>query len=662
MKKAVILLSVLFVAQNAIAQNQQDSLKAVGIQEVIVIKTSNVVTKEAKPLGSIDDYLQKSSHVEMIRRGAYAWEPTINSMATERTLVTIDGMKIFGACTDKMDPITSYVEVSNLSSAKVNSGQQGSCHGSTIGGSIDLVRTKGSFGQPKWNFNLNTGFESVNNQKILGGGVSVKNQKFYNETNFMMRDAENYYAGNHTEILHSQFKKYNLSETFGVKIGEDKLLEASVIYDKAKDVGYPALPMDVSLAEAIITSLKFQYHTIGKKLTNWETKFYYNHITHRMDDTKRPVVPIHMDMPGWSTTYGYYSLLNFDFSKHHVLVNINGYLNKSLAEMTMYPNDPSEKPMFMLTWPDVKTLSQALYVEDRLSLNENSSLKFSAAATLHYNKVESALGLESLEIFYPSMKSGKTRMLKNFAVNYSWKKDLWEAGAGLGYGDRAPSVSEGYGFYLFNSAEKYDYIGNPFLKNESSLEGNAFVGLKKSGFSAKLNVSYFNIQNYIVGQVVPNLIPMTIGAKGVKQYVALDRANILNVGLNLEARIHPLLKWSGQVTYNLGEDNAHQPLPYISPIAYRSALRFEKNAFSSEVSIIGNTKQSKFAAAYGETQTAAYALLNANVGYLLKFEDLKISTKVGVENIFDTYYATFSDWNKIPRPGRNFYINLGFQF
>ena len=59
-------------------------------------------------------------------------------MASERTVITIDGMRIFGACTDKMDPVTSYVEVSNLSEATISSGQQGSCHGNTINGSIDL--------------------------------------------------------------------------------------------------------------------------------------------------------------------------------------------------------------------------------------------------------------------------------------------------------------------------------------------------------------------------------------------------------------------------------------------------------------------------------------------------------------------------------------------
>ena len=111
------------------------------LKEVILIgKKANLYEKQSKSLGSIDEFLQQSPKVDMIKRGAYAWEPILNNMPSERTLVTIDGMRIFGACTDKMDPITSYVEVSNLEEATIVSGQEGGCFGNTIGGSIDLKR------------------------------------------------------------------------------------------------------------------------------------------------------------------------------------------------------------------------------------------------------------------------------------------------------------------------------------------------------------------------------------------------------------------------------------------------------------------------------------------------------------------------------------------
>ena len=301
MKKIVFILALQFIATLSLLAQEQtnDSILPKDLNEVIVIgKKAQLSQKQSKPLATIDEYLQQSGKIEMIQRGGYAWEPIINSMATERTLITIDGMRIFGACTDKMDPITSYIEVSNLSEATIKSGQQGACHGATIGGAIDLKRNRSSFTEVGWKTSVNTGFETNNNQKIFGTAVNFVDKTFYIDTDFMYRDADNYKGGNNQEVLFSQFRKFNISATSGFLVDKNKLIEGSIIYDKATDVGYPALPMDVSLAEALITSLKFEYIPKSSKIKNWETKVYYNTITHIMADTKRPFVPIHIDMTG----------------------------------------------------------------------------------------------------------------------------------------------------------------------------------------------------------------------------------------------------------------------------------------------------------------------------------------------------------------------------
>jgi len=63
---------------------------------------------------------------------------------------------------------------------------------------------------------------------------------------------------------------------------------------------------------------------------------------------------------------------------------------------------------------------------------------------------------------------------------------------------------------------------------------------------------------------------------------------------------------------------------------------------------------------YGETNTADFALLNANFGYKWVVFSSKLYTKISVENILDAYYTTYSDWNKVPRMGRNIFVNLNF--
>ncbi len=661
--KEILSFLLVFCGFNSVISQEthQDTISPKQLKEIIVIgKKTQVFEKQTKSLSTVDEYLQKSSRVGMIKRGAYAWEPIINSMPTERTLVTIDGMRIFGACTDKMDPVTSYVEVSNLSEATICSGQEGACFGTTIGGSIDLKRMKNTFRDTTWNFNLNTGFETNNAQKIAGLAIDYADSLFYVATDFMFRDADNYRAGNNKEVQFSQFRKLNLSQTIGYKTSELSFLEASVIYDKATNVGYPALPMDVSLAQALITSLKYEYKPVDNLIKNWETKIYFNTITHKMDDTKRPNVAIHMDMPGWSKTYGYYSKVEAQKGNHHFLVNLNSFLNNSLAEMTMYPNNPNENPMFMLTWPDVDTFYNGIFLEDNYAFNCHSSLRVSASFGVHSNKIKSQFGLESLQIFYPEMKDTRTRFLKNVSTNYTITHGKFQYGVGAGYGERAPSVSEAYGFYLFNSFDGFDQIGNPNLKNEKALEGNAFVSFKNKKWTLKAETSYFHIIDYIISRPNSSFIPMTIGANGVKVYTALDYATIYNVSLSNDYRINDKINWNMKFIITKGIDSDKMNLPFMSPFSYSTNVSYFDKKITADLTLLGNGIQNDFSPFYGEDKTPDFAVLNANFGYKFKWNRSKLLTKIGVENILDTNYSTYLDWNNLPQKGRNFFVNINY--
>lgn len=662
MKKLTLVLALLFNITFLIAQ-ENDSIKSINLNEVIVIKkASSLEQKQFKPLATIDEYLQQAGTVEMIKRGGYAWEPNINNMSTERTVVTIDGMRIFGACTDKMDPITSYVEVSNLSEAEISSGQNGSCHGPTIGGSLDLKRSKSTFAKKGINGYINSGYEFNNQQKIIGAAINYVDSLFFIDNNIMFRDAENYKAGNNNEVSFSQFRKLNMSSTAGYLFNKNKYFEAAVIYDKATNVGYPALPMDVSLAEALITSLKFEYVPLNGIINKLETKIYYNTITHTMDDTKRPSVPIHMDMPGWSDTYGMYLNLNGKVKNNTFLATFNSFYNRSKAEMTMYPSDPNENIMFMLTWPDVVTFYNGIYLDDTYEFNSNSSVKVSASLGNHYNEIKSTFGLESLQIFYPNMEASQNRILKSLASNYNWKKNSFGFNFGLAYGERAPSISEGYGFYLFNSFDRYDYVGNPDLKNEQSVEGSLGISYKPSKFKTSLTTSYFHISNYIIGTPDASILPMTIGASGVKIYNALDYATIIKSVFNFETYLTSNLKWTNQFTYSYGKGSDEENLPFISPLAYNSKLQFNKRKFSSEIALQGNLIHSNYAPKYGEIKKPDYAIVNFASNYMFDIDKNKLNIRLGIENILDSEYSTFADWNNIPRMGRNVFVNVNFGF
>lgn len=656
------MIAVLLATASSYAQEiDKDSISTENLKEVIVIgQKATLDKKQSKSLATVEEYLENSPKINMIKRGGYAWEPLLNNMPSERTLITIDGMRIFGACTDKMDPITSYVEISNLSEASILSGQQGGIHGSTIGGGIDLKRQRGTFKDDGWHGSAQAGYETNNNLKIGGLATQYSDSTFYFDAAIMARDADNYYAGNREEVLYSQYSKYNISGNIGFLLNSNSILEGSIIYDKATDVGYLALPMDVSLAEAIIASANYKIMPSDSWYSKWDTKLYFNKITHVMDDSKRPDVPIRMDMPGWSTTYGFYSTVERHQSQHHLTADINGFLNDSRAEMTMYPNNPNENAMFMLTWPDVQTRYIALQLKDHITFNEKSEVEISASLASHTNEVTDLFGLQSLQIIYPEMEATKTRILKSLAINYNYSNAGFAYGAGLGYGERAASVSEGYGFYLFNSFDRYDYIGNPTLKNEQSLEVNFFASYKTNKSKIKLSGSYFNIRNYIVGIPMPSFLPMTIGADGVKVYQALNYATIASADITFEQKLTNAFTFSAQATYSQGQDNDGGNLPFISPLQYKTGLKYYKNQMTAELAFRGNAAQTAFNPFYGEDRTASYGVFDIALAKAFTFEKTNLTAKIGAENVLDTYYSTYSDWNNIPRMGRNVFFNLKF--
>lgn len=641
---------------------QTDSIISDQLEEIVIVQQSSLTDNVTKPLSTIDHYLENSSGVNMIKRGAYAWEPYLNGMSSERSVVTIDGMRIYAACTDKMDPVTSYIEISNLAKASIHGGSAGAAGGATIAGSLDLERKKGSFGAMDFGGMAFSGYEFNNRQKVIGGALSYTGPKFFTDIDFTYRSAGNYRAGGNKEILYSQFTKYNASVISGYRIDAHRQVEASLIYDQANNVGYPALTMDVSSARALIGSLAYYRHHISEVIQMWESKIYYNNVAHVMDDTKRPVVPIRMDMPGWSNTAGFYSRLNGLSGRNRWKAILSGHFNKSLAEMTMFSNSPGEKDMFMLTWPGVHTYYGDFFVENSITISKKTEAILSAGLAIHSNQISKQDGLESLRIFYPDLSKSKTRMLKRLSSSLQFSDGDWRYQLGLAYGERAPSISEGYGFYLFNSFDRFDYIGNPDMKNEQSGSINGNVSFSRSALSIKLAGSYYHILDYIIGIPAEHLSAMTIGAAGVRMYEQLSYATILNSSLDFSYQVHKYLLWSNKLIYRKGTGKGVGNLPLVQPFTYSSTLAVSVKSFSGHISVNGAAKHQNYNPSFGETGLPAYSILNLSLSHNWIRRAHKLILKAGVENLFDKHYVTFADWNRIPRMGRNFYCNVIWSF
>ena len=655
-------MGILFLGIDANAQHTEvarDTSKVLDEVTVIGIAKKKIET-ELKMAVSVDEFLASSENISFIKRGAFAWEPLLNNMSSERSTLTIDGMHIFGACTDKMDPITSYVESNNLSTIDIQSGQSGSLHGSTIAGSIDLKRKSTPFDmEEKFRGAYQTGFEFNNRQFFNLGNVSYSDEKFVADGSISLRKATNYVDGNNDEVRNSQFNKFNTSLGLAYKTSELSSVRVDAIYDRAHDVGFPALPMDLWLSRALITSASYKQLFEDGLVRVWDSKLYYNAIEHYMDDTTRPENLVHMDMPGWSNTYGLVSRVDLKGDKFSSEIQLNAYENISIAEMRMYPQDRSQRTMFAYSWPWVTTRFAGLSTNNSLDISEKSELSFGGSLGWNYNHSKYA---EFNWIFHPGAPQEKSRILPGLHAGYRLNLDEFNFSAGLGYGHRAPSVSEGYGYYIYNSFDRYDYIGNPDLKNEISYEANASASFKKEGMGIVAKVNYFHIQNYIVGKILSLGSPMNYQSVGVKAYTSLDYARLFNMSLSANYDILKHLHWKGNVTYARATDDQDANLPFIRPMSYQTSLHWMHRQFSVMGSIKGDLSQEDYSPEYGEDRTPAYTTLDVSADYTFKIHNYTAVVQVGAENLTNAYYSTYADWGNIPRMGRNIFTSLKINF
>jgi len=665
MKRQLLMILFLTIGWRVEAQVAYDSLPLYILSEVTIQDSPEVDTLQnffrANRSATTEDIFSKMQGAYLVRRGGYGQEPMLRGTTAGQINVTIDGMKMFGACTDKMDPITIYVEPQNLKSMSVNLGSQGSRLGSTIGGSLDMQLMQPRFSSQAFSGQAGIGLQSVSqgfNTYALGN-FSKSNSAYNFSINY--RNANNYTAGDGKEVPYTQYEKVNVSLGAKWRVGGDTL-QFNALADDGWNIGFPALPMDVGYAKARIYALTYNRVRCHGLLESFKTKIYYNSVNHSMDDSHRPDVAMHMDMPGESETAGAFIEGSLHpIQKHRLTFRTDYFNNHVMADMTMYPE--GEPSMYMQTWPASSRSVAGFYLNDLYKINQATTIAANGRIDLNRDYLKNGLGKEQLEVFYPNISSTTTRVV--FSSNVTLHRQLSEQmvlDVHTGFGERLPTLSETYGFYLFNRSDGYDYVGNPDLKNEKSLSGDITLSYFGSSFQISVNGFYQHIDHYIMGEFDPQLSPMTPGAHGVKVYANLPSAVLAGTELNLLANLSTGLTWMSITKYLQGRDNESNPLPQIPPLTTFNTLRFSHNAFATQLEFEGALQQNRINSGYGEDATPGYGIMNLRASYTSTFNRSTARFSAGVENLFDKNYHTHLDWGNIPRPGRNFVLSVEFDF
>ncbi|PWJ43913.1 TonB-dependent receptor [Sediminitomix flava] len=661
-KVLLILFSVLLLSEVSIAQ-EEDSLNIHFLDEIEVESSLNtqILFHQQGQMDMVEGMLEKHPSMQMIRRGNYAQEPIINSLSSGQINVSIDGMRIFGACTDKMDPVTSYIEINNLSEAVIHSDHGSQKIGSNLGGSLDLKLQDIPTSAEPFSGTLRSKYSSNTSGQDYQAVLNYQTEKWKIRYSGSLRMHENYTDGNGNEIQYSQYNKTNHAISTSLINKSEGVWNATFILDEAWDIGYPALPMDVSTASGKIFGVGYKQKNLNSIIDRLEAKIYANQITHIMDDTQREDVAIHMDMPGWSTTYGSYLELEGMKGKHHWNMRADVYSNEVRAEMTMYPENAP--PSFMLTWPDTRRTVSGLFLEDRLHFSPSLELYANVRADLSHTQMLSEMGRGQFENFNYVIPDVDHRFIINGLIGTSL--DLSEnlnLNLSLAKNERLSSVSELYGFYLFNSFDGFDYIGNPDLENERAIQFSSQLSYQKRSLSLSLKAFNYWVSNTILGVIEPDYDRMTIGANGVKSYQNIG--NSMLTGLQFGSVWKPIkaLEWNVTASYQKGELENGEPLPFIQPFTLQNTLFFRHENLFTQLDYTFAATQNQINTDVGEVATSSYHLINLRIGFEGKLATNNYRVEGGIDNLTDTAYRNHLDWGGINRMGRNIHLGLSYYF
>lgn len=665
MKKIIILLLLPFFL---LAESEQDSISNIEYKsdEIIVIDDDfNAVQKNMNTvLNSVDDLLKYNNSIDLITRANFASEAIVRGYDQNRLSVTIDGMRLFSACIDKMDPITSYIEVENLKASEVSADKSDMSHGISVGGSLNFITNKPTLNED-FRLVLDNQFSSASDYYNSKGRVDYSSGNFATLLSYSVKNAGNYTAGNSSQVSNSSFRKENIKLNALFNSSENISHGLEYIYDHSADVGYPALIMDTRSTEMSMISYQLGMKNISDVILSWDTRVYYNSIAHLMDDydrskdeiMNRAVMPgMYMPMDGTTETMGFVTKNKLLLGKDVLKLTMELFRMNAFSDMTMEMLETGRK-MYLINLGDIESYNAGLYAGYFTQLRESFLLKLNGRVDYITRTVNSEFARATAESYWGDNYSNNNLQLNTSANLQMDISNHESANITLSRVERAPTHLESFGFYIYNIADNSIYIGNPNLNKEKSYSVNLGYNYTAEQFNVKLNLYNDYIVDYIAGLKDDGVEVIETFAQSFKLFQNIGDANITGVEASIDYSISENFGLLTKVKYQYSRSLTYnESLPFTPPLSGIINLSYNTDDLVSVMSAEFAAEQNNISKNITiEDSTPGYVILNWRNNY--KINDT-FTVRFGVENIFDKYYYTHFSINNLPNLGRNIYLGL----
>ncbi len=623
----------------------------------VEIGGSEIMKRAPRELG---DFVRNFANVSAIKKGGYALDPVVRGMRYDQINVQVDnGVKIESACPNRMDPPISHVQAEELEKVEVLKGPYALRYGPNFAGVLNFVIAKPKrFEKFSVGGDFKTEYESNWNGKIARLTLFGGQRLFDFRISGGIKDYKNYKDGAGNEVQ-SSFEIKDIVGKFGVNLADNHRIQISANEMYARDVLFPALPMDERKDDSRILSLDYVGRNINSWINNVNLKAYYSKVHHIMDNEFKPTRTTVEAVTDVNTkTYGGRGETGLILGKNVLYFGFD-YLRTEkdgfrTRKMLMGPM--AGKTFLDTVWQNSYVSNIGVFAELRTEVS-GFDLVLSARYDVNYAMARTPAS----EMFAKSSKHYNLSLSTGLSKAIAPEVQLTIL---AGSSKRSPNISERFINFLPIGIDNYDYVGNPSLGPETNNSVDLIVKSKVLGGILRGDVFYYYVKDFISARVRDDLKPKNIGILGVKQFVNIESANFVGFEASYTSTFSRTYGFNLSFSRTKAWDRTTgEPLPQIPPLEAKATFYygFLNGAITPELTIRAVAKKTDVSTSYGETPTPGFVLVNflVNITYFRLFE-----ISIGVNNLFDKLY--YEHLNRrvrttgipIYEPGRSFFISI----
>lgn len=646
-------------------KNQQETLEIREVRE-----------SSARDVG---EALENMEGLWKIRKGGIANDIVLRGFQQDNLNVLIDGVRVFGACPNNMDPPSLHVDFSEVQQVNVLKGPFDIKNQGSLGGVVDIIsRTPGrglevtpTFATGSFGYLNPSLVASFSNRRFFAlAGYSLRRSRPYVDgSGHRFTDLSNYSSAgrgqNGFDVNTSWFR-------WGLSSRENQHTEVAYTAQRGNLTLYPYLMMDSPYDHADRLSASHNVSDLTGVLKQLKVQAYFTQVKHWMTDEYRlsaAGAPRSYSMATFAGTKSLggrveAGLADFVVGFESYLRNWNAVNTMRMAGTAMYNDQP--------IIPNVNVSHAGVYSQYQKTLRRK--LLLTAGARLDTSRSQARSGTLNTDLYWAyqntrSLSRRDTHPSGNVWAVYTMGNGF-ELFGGAGHTVRVPDPQERY--FAFKRMGN-DYVGDPNLNPTRNTELDFGVNYRHRRFTLRPTVFYSRLDDYIAvqNQLKVNATPYVVN-QASRSYANMD-ARIRGGELGYSVSLSRALLIAGGLSYcrgtkqvSPGDNILSGNLAEFPPFKSRASLRYGNRFMFLEFENVAAWAQNNVDTDLKEQGTPGYAVMNFKLGVHTK----RFKFAGGIDNLSNRFYYEHLSYQrdpfrlgiKVPEPGRSLYLTANYAF